>query len=313
MADIPFVGRSFAVGPACASVQDLASLRSFLAPPISAWTPQAYVTSLKDAGFKIPEPAVLQQDIDRLALAPDEILDTYTSCIKIHSHAESRPIIPLFKAARKPVPPEVKVDHEQMGYDFYLVEITSSMHLAQDQFPLSAALGLTISDDIKKIMKRSRVYRLFPERKDSTLFSFNIEGGVGIDANMNFSIPMSGSDIIPFGKLDTKAKLKAGFVFGPVSFQFRKAAIQVTGTGDQEVLWYYSNFDPPLYGISELTSVLVLKIHEKATSVQLNVFLAVKPCKRTWILLKDSLPPLSAKATLPVELGVRKKYSKKIS
>jgi hypothetical protein len=209
--------------------------------------------------------------------------------------------VPLFAAAKAPLPAEIQVDHEQMGYDFYLVEVTFSSLLPPEQYLAKAELGLKISDDVKEPARRTRPVRLFPGRKDLNLFSVDLEGAVGLDAGMNFSIPMAGNQLLAFGKLTTDAKVKANLVAGPFHFQFRRAAIEVKGESDQLILWRY-NLQSELRGTNDFKSVLVLKVSREARAVSLGVTLGVTRCQHRWLVFREHLPQLTDTQVLPVEL-----------
>jgi hypothetical protein len=250
-------------------------------------------------GFGEPPP-----DLDEIA---SEALEEAKSGVKVASQAESTPLIPLFEAAEVKLPPEVKVANERLRYDFYLIEVIFSMLLEPDQYARSAALDLTITDDATRAERRVRPIRLFPEHKDREYFRVDLEGGVGIDAGLKLSVPLEAltaamPTILPFAKLNAEVKAKAGIVLGPVSFPFRKAAIQVKGSSDQEIAWRYE-LESELTGTNEFKSLLVLKVPQEATRVAMDVRLGVKPGKRRWrILGDDPVPELSDSATLGVEL-----------
>jgi len=232
----------------------------------------------------------------------DEIIHFYRHGIKIAPHAESRPLIPLFEAAKVKLPPELKVDHEIMLYNFYLVEVTFSSKLPKDQFLTDAEFGINLTDDVKDPVRSTRAIRLFPERKDINLFTVDMEASIGIDANANISIPKSGSELLPFQKADINAKIKAELIAGPYKIQIRKAAIEVHGTSDQNIVWNY-NIKSELSKANDFKSILVLKIAEEAKSVQMHTYLKVTPCKHRWKIFKDTLDPLEDKTVLTVELA----------
>lgn len=234
-----------------------------------------------------------------------EIIGIAEQGVNIASNAESRPLIPVFQAAKIDLPPELKVDHEQMKYDFYSVEVTFSIFLPKEQFPLSAQLELNLIDDSTDQARRTRPIRLFPGRKDIQFFKVDLEGNFGIDASLNFSIPQIGVPFSPYANLGAKASadagVKAGLVVGPLTFPFRKAAVEVKGESDQHIFWRY-NMESELSGSNEFKSVLILKIPQEVRSVKLDASLRVVPAKRSWLLLKTMLPELPAQAMLPIEL-----------
>ena len=240
---------------------------------------------------------------DDLEATQADILKTAREGVKIAPQAESHPLIPLYKAAKLTLPPEIVVDHEKLGYDFYLVEVRFSIFLPTDQWPRSAAFGLSITDDAADPARRTRAVRLFPDHTDVQYFQADLEGAVGVDAGMNLTIPLQGSALIPFAKAAANASLKTNLVFGPLKFQFRKAGIDVRGVSDQEIFWRY-NLHSELTGTNDFKSVLVLKVAKETTQVTLGADLAVTPCKRRWLVFQEVLPELPAPPeTLTVELA----------
>jgi hypothetical protein len=235
-----------------------------------------------------------------------EIIKNAEEGVHIASHAESHPLIPVFKAAKIELPPELKVDHDQMRYDFYSVEVTFSILLPKEQFPLSATLALNLSDDSPNQARRARPIRLFPGRKDIQFFKVDVEGKVGIDACLNFSMPQLGLPLSPVvqlgGSASADAGVKAALVIGPLTFPFRKAALEVKGESDQHIVWRY-NMESELSGNNEFKSVLILKIPQEVRSVTMSAALLVVPARRSWLILKSILPELPAQATLPIELA----------
>ena len=211
-------------------------------------------------------------------------------------------LLPLFAAAGKPVPPELRVDHEQQGYDFWSAEVAFSVLLPPDQYPLNAEFGLRLSDDVADPARRTRPIQLFPGRQDVTLFRADVEAAVGIDANMRLSLPTSVEGIpLPFEKVSASARLKAGMVIGPLSFPICKAAVEVAGMQSQDIYWRY-NMQSALTGANTFKSVLILKVAKEARAVSCAASLKVTPFKPAWLFFKEQLPPLTCNAQLPIEL-----------
>lgn len=262
-------------------------------------------------GGKAPDRGVDQEvyskdseiGLKELTLVKVDITEVFSKGIEISSQAETRPLLPLLKAANVELPPELKVDHEVQKYDFYWVEVVFSCFLDNDVFPRSAVLALTLVDDVRDPARRTRPIRLFPNRKDIQLFAVDAEGAIGIDAGVNFLVPQVRSEIIPFQKIEGDAKLKASIALGPFKYSFRKAAIEVKGTSDQDILWRY-NLQSELCGANEFKSILILKVPQEANSVKMKANLGVVPFKRSWYNFKRlELPMLTDEATLYVELA----------
>jgi hypothetical protein len=139
-----------------------------------------------------------------------------------------------------------------------------------------------------------------------------VEGAIGIDAGMNITPSTFGLTLPTFGEVSAKvamdAKLKAHFVVGPLSFPFRRAAIEVTGESDQHIRWRY-NLKSELTGANSFKSILILKVAQEIRSAQITALLQVIPCKKSWLIFRDVLPALSDRITLPIELVTRKRKS----
>jgi hypothetical protein len=235
--------------------------------------------------------------------ATRDVIATYGRGITIAPQAESRPLIPLFKADGHAVPAALKVDHEKMGYDFYSVEVIFTILLPKDEYASSAKFDLEITDDATNVARKTRPIQLFPERQDKDYFRADFEGAVGIDADMKLSLPLSvAGTVVPFLQLTPEAKLKAKMVVGPFSFPFRRAAIEVTGEQSQKVHWGY-NLQSTLKGANTFKSMLILKVAKETTRVGFEADLQIVPCKSSWYLIRQHLPPIPVHAQLVVELA----------
>ena len=236
----------------------------------------------------------IQKDIIRNATKPVPI--------KIHAHAESIPLFELCKSAGVPPPPDLQAA-AALNYQFQLVQVIFSIFLPKGQFPVSAELTLQISDNVQNPTRQARPVRLFPGTQHKDLFRFDLEGGVGVDTQIQMTVPMEGQQLLPFAsiKTDVAANLKAQFVFGPFSYRFRKAEIEVRGESDPSVVWKY-NCDSKLLGTNEFKHIFVLKVAEEATAVNLTVSAGVTPCENKWYIFLKDLPEVTDQQTLQVEL-----------
>lgn len=209
----------------------------------------------------------------------EDILSTYKNGISISPAIESEPLIPLFNAQNIALPAQIKVDHDQMNYDFYLAQIIFNVLLPQDQFPDYAEFALRIKDDVKESVRQTRPIQLFPAEKHVNLFKIDVEGGVGVDAKMNLSVPAIQG--LPISKFDVDGHAKANFVAGPFDFQFSKATIEVVGEGSQDIIWRY-NVKSEVSGKNMLKSFLILKIAQEAKDVKISASLKIRPWKSKW-------------------------------
>lgn len=225
--------------------------------------------------------------------------------VRIHAHAESLPLFRLCQAVGVEPPPDLKVAAEQ-GYRFDLIQVIFSVFLPVGQFPASAALTLQLTDNVRDATRSTRPVRLFPASQHKDLFRVDLEGGVGLDAHMDMTVPLDGQNVLPFGTVKAKvdADLKAKFVFGPFSYRFRKALIEVRGESDPRMDWRY-NCTSEMMGTNEFKHIFVLKIPQEATKVTIDAIAGVVPCRRPWWtlwLVTRALPEATDRQVLEVEL-----------
>jgi hypothetical protein len=238
--------------------------------------------------------------VDETNQVRQEIIGILRRGVRVATHAESLPLLPLLEAAGADLPPTLQVA-QQDGYVFYVVEVTFSILLDEDEYPSRAEFAITINDDTTKDSRKSRPIQLFPKHKDRDLFRFDLEGGIGINAKMEFAVPMANEIMVPFTEINADAKLRAKFLVGPFEFRFRKAEIEVIGESSHEVGWRY-NIHTPLRGANSFKSFLLLKVDREASRVELDTNLGVVPCRPTWVIFEKKLPVLRDSAKLAVEL-----------
>jgi hypothetical protein len=235
-----------------------------------------------------------------LSAIRDDILKSYKTGVTIAPQTETTPLIPLYRAAKQALPPQIQVDHEGSRYDFYLVQIIFGTTLPSDQYPLAAEFTLKLEDDIADGARRTRPLSLFPARRDVDLFRADLNVDVDLDVSLNFSVPIP--DGLPVtGKVDAGAKSTVSLGVGPFHFAVRKALVEVSGEGSQDILWRYQ-FDQRVTGANDFKSLMVLKVAQEARRVKIAAAIAMTPCKAHWLVFKEVLPQIRDDVDLPVEL-----------
>jgi hypothetical protein len=241
-------------------------------------------------------------DVDELDEIRDEIISTAEQGVRIASQVESRSLIAVYEAAGVAIPPAIAVDNQNMAYEFYLAEMTFGSLLEDGMYLKRARVDLNLSDDIEKLERRVRPIRLFPDRKDITYFGADVTAAVGIDFDLNITVPVIDNQVIPFSQLEANAGIKAGFLVGPLQYSFRKAAIEVTGLSDQQVTWRY-NLASELSGLNDFKSVMVLKIAREAQDVFLDTKVKIVPYRKRWLIFQKTLPAFTIGSRMRVELA----------
>ncbi|HET7643632.1 MAG TPA: hypothetical protein VFK40_09000 [Nitrososphaeraceae archaeon] len=138
------------------------------------------------------------------------------------------------------MPPDLRVQSAEQNYDFHLVQLIFNILLPKNQYPLNAEFVVDVIDDVSQVHCKSRPIRLFPDRKDITLFRIDFDGAIGVDAGMGILSSLDGINLPTLANFNMDAKIKAKILIGPFSFQYRKAALEVKGEGDYNVIWRYN-------------------------------------------------------------------------
>lgn len=235
-----------------------------------------------------------------------EILEAYKKGVKIAPQTETRPLIPLYKAAKLALPPEIQVDHQTSHFDFYLVQVIFGTTLPSDQYPIRSEMTIKLKDDITDSARRTRPVSLFPARRDKELFKADLDIAIKLDASLNFSAPVPTP--VAVGKAEAGASGSVGLKIGPLHFAVHKAVVEVTGEGSQNILWRYA-FDQHVTGANDFKSFLVLKVAQEARRCEMAAAIALVPCRPRWLLFKQVLPAIYHELVLPVTL-VRPKGKK---
>jgi hypothetical protein len=199
------------------------------------------------------------------------------------------------------MPADLKVQSEQQNYDFHLVQLIFNVLLPKNQYALNAEFIVNIIDDVDQQQRKARPIRLFPDRKDVTLFTIDFMGAVGIDAGMSILSSLDGVKLPTIVNFNMDAKIKSKILIGPLSFQYRKAALEVIGESDYNVRWRY-NLASELTGTNQFKSFIILKTAKEAKSVSLKSQLSIQPYKRRWPIYKDKLEPIASDKVLQVEI-----------
>jgi hypothetical protein len=234
---------------------------------------------------------------DDLSAIRADIIDAYKAGVSISPQTESRPLIPLYAAEKIALPATIRVDYEELHYDFYLVQVVFATDFPSDVYPLTSELALKLDDDVTDTARRTIPTSLFPARRDISLFKADLEVDVNLDASLGFTVPLPDQ----LGQVKAGATVKASLGIGPFHFFVRRAVVEVKGSGSRDILWRY-RFDDQVAGANDFRSFLVLRVAQEARRVEMAATIAMVPCKPRWIFFKRVLPQISHQLLLPVEL-----------
>ena len=231
----------------------------------------------------------------------DEAVQLVRRGVRVVPVAEALPLVPLYARLGQEVPAHIRVAHEDMKYDFYLVQLTFNLIPEEDQVPDYAEFVVAMYDDLQG-ERKSRAINVFPQRIESTWLK--AEGGVSVslDASLKFEAgPVAVHGVEAQAKAGAGANVKV--LAGPFKVEFSTTDLEVIGEGDREVTWIYRD-RRALSGKNDFRSFLVLKIGRETTGVRLGCKMGVRTYRRSWetLWLREHLPILRAEKMLELEI-----------
>lgn len=220
--------------------------------------------------------------------------------VRVVPFAEALPLVPLYRARGEELPAELRVAHEQQGYEFLLVSLTFTLSLDADEAPDSAEFTLALRDTIAGA-RGARAIRVFPQREHSSWFRTEARFNVDLDAKLSFS---ASTPAVGQAKAEVTSGVKV--IAGPFQIELGQTELEVLGEGDREIGWRY-RVKRALAGRNDYRSWLVLKVAKEETKLQVLANIGVRTYRRSWstLWLRDKLPILYADAELDIELPGR--------
>lgn len=235
----------------------------------------------------------------------DDAIGLVLRGVRLAPFAETTPLIPLYAARGQELPAELSVAHKEQGYDFFLVQLTFSLRLEDDESPDMAEFVVQINDGLDG-PRATRAIQVFPQRIHKKWFEGSAELSVALESSLEFSVEAKAEP----GKAAAKgdAGLKAKVLAGPFRVEAGRTELTVAGEGDRDIAWTY-RANEALEGKNDFKSFLVLKIaretlDRKEGKVSVDTKIGVRTYRRTWktLWLKDRLPVLYARASLDLDL-----------
>lgn len=240
----------------------------------------------------------------------DDAIGLVRRGVRLVPFAETTPLLPLYRKKNQEVPPELAVAHEEQGYEFFLVQLTFSLRLEDDESPDRAEFVVEIHDGVEG-PRATRTVEVFPKRADVRWFEASGELAVNLESSLKFSVEAANQ--AGKAKAEGGVEVKGKVLAGPFHIEVGQTQLTVAGESDREIAWIYQ-VHRALAGKSDFQSFLVLKIARETLEreegkVSLQAKIGVRTYRRTWktLWLKDTLPVLHAKADLELDLPKMKK------
>ncbi|WP_437531149.1 hypothetical protein WME79_01240 [Sorangium sp. So ce726] len=231
---------------------------------------------------------------------PEDAIGLVRRGVRVAPFAETTPLLPLYAALGRELPPPLRVASEEQRYEFLLVALTFSLRLDDDESPDHAEFVVKIRDGVDG-PRASRAVEVFPQRVHATYFQASAQLSVALEASMKFSVE---ADSATRAGVDAAAEAKV--LAGPFTIDIGQTELDVSGEGDRDIGWVY-RVRRALEGKNDFRSFLVLKVARETEKVRLLVNIGVRTYRRTWktLWLREKLPILYASAALDIELPNR--------
>ncbi|WP_437983939.1 hypothetical protein [Sorangium sp. So ce117] len=231
---------------------------------------------------------------------PEDAIGLVRRGVRVAPFAETTPLLPLYAALGRELPPPLRVASEEQRYEFLLVALTFSLRLDDDESPDHAEFVVKIRDGVDG-PRASRAVEVFPQRVHATYFQASAQLSVALEASMKFSVEADAAT-----RVGVDAAAEAKVLAGPFKIDIGQTELDVSGEGDRDIGWVY-RVRRALEGKNDFRSFLVLKVARETEKVRLLVNIGVRTYRRTWktLWLREKLPILYASAALDLELPSR--------
>ncbi len=237
---------------------------------------------------------------------PEDAIGLIRRGVRVAPVAETTPLLPLYEAHGRDLPAELRVAAEQQNYEFYLVALTFSLRLEDNESPDHAEFAVKVRDGVTG-PRASRAVEVFPQRVHTSFFKAEGQISVALEASMKFAVGLDGLPGLP-GQAQAGGDAAAGAkaIVGPFTIDVGQTELDVSGEGDRDIGWIY-RVRRALEGKNDFKSFLVLKVAKETPKVDLLANIGVRTYRRTWrtLWLREKLPILYARAMLEVELTRR--------
>jgi len=180
--------------------------------------------------------------------------------IELDPYMDPKPLAPLYALKKLDIPPDIQVDSAK--FDFYVVPLGANLFVTKGVTVRSLRLNVVL-DTKSTVDRRAIAQSIFPTTEYKQYAAVNLTAG--LNASLGFDIPLKPNQI-PFLKVgDIDANIKAGFVFGPFDYSFKRCVVMGAGAGSFDINWAISKGD--LLGGGDFEAWLVLKVPKGKKSI----------------------------------------------
>ncbi len=137
--------------------------------------------------------------------------------IELDPYMDPMPLAPLYDKKKLEVPAEIQVDSAK--FDFYVVPLGANLFVTKGVTVRSLRLNVVLDTESGK-GRRAIAQSMFPKTEYKQFAAANLTAGV--NANLGFDIPLKPGGQPWIKAADVDANIKAGFVFGPFEYSFKR-------------------------------------------------------------------------------------------
>ncbi|MCX6843713.1 MAG: hypothetical protein NTX53_15705 [candidate division WOR-3 bacterium] len=180
--------------------------------------------------------------------------------IELDPYMDPKPLAPLYDKKKLEVPAEIQVDSAK--FDFYVVPLGANLFVTKGVTVRSLRLNVVL-DTKSGEGRRAVAQSIFPTTEYKQYAAVNLTAG--LNASLGFDIPLKLNGL-PWVKVaDIDANIKAGFVFGPFEYSFKRCVVMGAGAGSFDINWAISKGD--LLSGGDFDAWLVLKVPKGTKSI----------------------------------------------
>ncbi len=180
--------------------------------------------------------------------------------ITLDPYMDPLPLGPLYEKKKLEVPAEIQVGSTR--FDFYVVTLGTSLFVTKGVTVRSLRLNIVLDTKADK-GRRAIAQSIFPTTEYKKFAGVDLTAG--LNANLGFKIPVKANGQPWFPEADIDAKIKAGFVFGPLDYSFKRCVVMGSGAGSYDINWAISKGD--LLNGGDFEAWLVLKAPKGTKSI----------------------------------------------
>ena len=180
--------------------------------------------------------------------------------IELDPYMDPKPLAPLYDKKKLEVPAEIQVD--SANFDFYVVPLGANLFVTKGVTVRSLRLNVVL-DTKSGEGRRAIAQSIFPTTEYKQYAAVNLTAG--LNASLGFDIPLKLNGLPWIKVADIDASIKAGFVFGPFEYSFKRCVVMGSGAGSFDINWAISKGD--MLSGGDFDAWLVLKVPKGTKSI----------------------------------------------